>query len=245
MIDIHAHIWGRDIENSKREILSAASRYKVEKVYVSALMNYVSDAAEVDFLNRSVYEFMQENPEQIGGAVYVNPQNANALDVIKKATQEQGFELIKLWCCTFADDPSVDPVMEYACDNGIPVLFHCFKKQGNQVSNETTGIHVRNIALRHPRTKIIMAHFGGNCYDGVPCVQDLKNVWCDQSGTIFHRNELIYAVENLGAERVLFGTDNAFASNIAQVLSAPLTEEQREYIFTKNAKKILNPDYRL
>ena len=54
-----------------------------------------------------------------------------------------------------------------------------------------------------------------------------------------------YAVENMGAERVLFGTDNAFATNIAQVMSADLTDDQKKMIFSGNAKKILDRNYRV
>ena len=99
--------------------------------------------------------------------------------------------MIKLWCCTFADVPAMDPVMEFAEENGAPILFHSFKKSNGQIPNETTGIHVANIARRHPKTKILMAHLGGSACDGIPAIRDLKNVWCDQSGTIYHGEDLI------------------------------------------------------
>lgn len=248
IIDIHAHIWCKTPERlvaTKKELLDCAKSYGIDRIYVSGLANYISDEAEIDYLNTEVANFMQEEPELIGGSVYVNPANKNVLDVIKRATQEQGFEMIKLWCCTFADDSSVDPIMEYAEENGIPVLFHSFKKSVPQIANESTGIHVANIARRHPKTKILMAHLGGNAYDGIPAIRDLKNVWCDQSGTIFHGDDLDYAVENIGAERILFGTDNAYLTNIGQIKGANLTDEQKEMIFHKNAQKLLDRSFRL
>ena len=56
-----------------------------------------------------------------------------------------------------------------------------------------------------------------------------------------------YTVENIGAERVLFGTamPGCCGSNIGQILGADLTQEQRELIFWKNAKKLLDPNFRL
>ena len=248
IIDIHAHIWGRTpqrLEESKQELLTVAQSFGVDRIYVSGLANYISDEAEIDYLNAEVAKFMTEEPELIGGAVYINPVNKNALDVIKRATQEQGFELIKLWCCTFADDPTVDPIMDYAQENGIPVLFHAFKKFNGQVPNESTGVHVSNIARRHPKTKILMAHLGGNSYDGIPAIRGLDNVWCDQSGTIYHGDDLNYAVENLGADRILFGTDNSYLTNIGQIHGADLTITQREMIFYKNAQKLLDRNFRL
>lgn len=245
IIDIHAHIWGGKVDACKEGVLTACEKFGIDRIYISGLKSKISDEAEIDFLNSAVAQFMQEEPDLVGGAVYVNPQNKNGMDVIKRATEEQGFEMIKLWCCTFGDDPSVDPIMEYAEANGLPVLFHVFKKSNGQVPNESTGIHIANIARRHPRTKILMAHFGGSCYDGIPCVRDLPNVWCDQSGSIYHGDTLNYAVEMLGAERVLFGTDNCYLPNIAQVMGADLTQEQRDLIFYKNAQKLLDRNFRL
>lgn len=245
IIDIHAHIWGSRVEWDKATILTAMDRYGIDRVYVSGLQSKESDEAEVAFLNDAVAQYIREQPERIGGAVYINPTHSNTLDVVKRAIEEQGFEMIKLWCCTFADDSSVDPVMEYAEQAGVPVLFHSFKKSTVQVKNETTGVHVANIARRHPKAKILMAHFGGSAYHGVPAVRDLPNVWCDMCGTPYMGEELDYAKEFLGAERVLYGSDNAFLSNIGQVMGADLTEEERELVFYKNARKLLDRNFRL
>ncbi len=245
IIDIHAHIWGSRIEENKRSILTAMERYNIDRVYVSGLRSTWSDEEEIRFLNGAVAQYIKEEPERIGGAVYINPTHSNTLDVVKRAIEEQGFEMIKCWCCTFADDPSVDPVMEYAEAAGVPVLFHSFKKSTVQVKNETTGVHVANIARRHPRTKILMAHFGGSAYHGIPAVRDLPNVWCDMCGTPYMGEEMNYAREFLGAERILFGTDNAFLSNIGQVLGAGFTTEEQEMVFYKNARKLLDKNFRL
>lgn len=246
IIDIHAHIWGGDIQEHKRRVMAGIDRYGIDKVYISGLKNHISDEEEIAFLNEAVYQFMKEQPERIGGAVYVNPLHKNVLDVIKRATEEQGFEMIKLWCCTTLDDPSVDPIMVYAEENGLPVLFHAFKKSNDRPGvMEYTGAQQANIARRHPKTKILMAHFGGSAYDGIPAIRDLKNVWSDQSGTPYHGEEITYAVEQLGEDRVVFGTDNAYITNIGQVMGADLTQKQRDKIFYKNALNLLDRSYRL
>ena len=248
LIDIHAHIWGTFPNADKSKILKAMDRYHLTRVYVSALQKALSDEEGIAYLNDLVSDFMKEEPERIGGAVYLNPKNKNVIDVLKRAVQEQGFEMIKLLCCTLADDPAVDPIMEYAEENGIPVLLHALHKAVGQGKNESTGIHIANIARRHPKTKIIMAHLGGNCYNGLPAIRECKNIWCDNSGGSFYRgDDMDYAVELLGAERILFGTDMPVGcgANIGQIQEASLTEEQRELIFWKNAKRVLDRSFRL
>ena len=66
-------------------------------------------------------------------------------------------------------------------------------------------------------------------------IQELPNVWTDFSGGPFRCDDIPYAVELLGAERVLFGTDNAYAMNYGQVMEAQLSREEREQILWKNA----------
>ncbi len=248
IIDIHTHVWGFYPEKNKADLLAAMEQYGLDRIYVSGLQSKLSNEEEVARLNGLVCDFMRQEPEKVGGAVYVNPLHSNTLDVIKRAIEDQGFEMIKLWVCTRADHPAVDPIMEYAEQVGVPVLLHTFYKASGLLPNETTGIHVANIARRHPKTKILMAHLGGSCYDGIPAIRDCRNVWVDNSGsTFFHGDDLNYAVESLGAERILFGTDmpGSCGPNIGQVLGADLTDEQRELIFWKNAQKLLDRNFRL
>lgn len=245
VIDIHAHLWGRSIDETKKEICQAAKRCSIDRVYVSGLQSYDPQPEEIDFLNSAVAEFMRQEPALIGGAVYANPKLKNALPVIRQGIEEQGFSLIKLWCAVFADDQSVDPIMEYAESVGVPVLFHAFHKATAQVPNESTACHVARIARRHPKTKIIMAHFGGNAFHGIPAVRDLHNLWCDHSGTPHRSGEIAYAARHLGADRILFGTDNAFATNLGKVQGAALTNEEKDCILFKNAQQILDRSFRL
>jgi len=247
IIDIHTHIWGQHIESDKKGLIASAERYGIDKIYVSGIKSLISDEEEIRFMNDEVYKFMCEQPDLIGGAVYVNPMHANVMDVIRQACEDRGFDMIKLWCNTYADVPEVDPIMEYAAENGIPVLLHAFHKATGQLDNETTGVHTANIARRHPKTKILMAHFGGNCYHGIPAIRDIPNVWCDFCGSIFAGEAVNYAAEYIGAERILFGSDGpgCFHINVGQVKGADLTDEEKEMIFSKNALKLLDRNFKL
>ena len=53
---------------------NAGKDFGIDRIYVSGLCNKISDEDEIDYLNNEVYKFMQEEPELIGGAVYVNPE---------------------------------------------------------------------------------------------------------------------------------------------------------------------------
>ena len=121
-------------------------------------------------------------------------------------------------------------------------LIHALKKsQFAGVPTENTSVEIRNLALRYPELKIIMAHVDGNCYHGVPNVRDLTNVYVDISGRGNREGELEYIVENLGEDRVLFGTDlseSSFCAPYSTVASAQLSDSAKQKILFENAVRV-------
>ena len=47
-------------------------------------------------------------------------------------------------------------------------------------------------------------------------------------------------VKELGHHRILFATDSSMEGGVGKILSADLTPEQREDIFWRNARKLLD-----
>ncbi len=247
VIDVHTHIWASNYKQTKEDLLKAMDRYHIDRIYVSGLEGYTPTKEKVDELNDEVARFMKENKERVGGYVYVSPEHDNATEVIRRGIEDQGMEGIKLWVSTFCDDVCVNPVMEQAIFYGVPVLMHTFHKANGQVPNESLGNHIANIARRYPEAKILMAHLGGNCYHGLPAIRDCKNVWTDFSGSIYVGDAIEYAVDLLGADRVLFGTDmiGSYLVNLGQVLEADLSWEEKDKILYKNALHLFDKEFRL
>lgn len=242
LIDIHAHIWSGRFEHDKAEIIKACNLYNISKVYISGLGGQYPSESEIKELNYEVYKFMKEYPENIGGFCYINPTHKCCLEYLKKGIEEYGMSGMKLWIATYCDDPSVFPLVEKCIDYRIPILVHSFHKAVGQLENETVGPNVANLARKYPEAKIIMAHLDGNCYHGIKTIRDCKNVWVDISGSIFRRDDVDYTIKQIGAERVLFGTDmnGSFLVNLGQIEEADLSNEERDLIYYKNALKILD-----
>ena len=88
-----------------------------------------------------------------------------------------------------------------------------------------------------------MAHMAANCYTGLKPIKGLKNVWTDISGSIIRGDDINYAKEAVGADRILFGTDMPGASPLVclgQVEEADLSPEEKELIRYKNALRLFN-----
>ena len=249
IIDIHAHglIGSADPKANELALLRASEKYGIDKIYISNLMGKYPTPEQVDEGNRLAWETMKKHPDKIGGFVYVSHEHDNACDVVKRGIEEQGFEGVKIWVSEFCDSPLMDKVALKTIEYNVPMLIHCFHKSRNQLEKESVGKNIANLANRFPELKIIMAHFGGNPYNGIPMIQDIKNVWVDLSCSMFHGDYLDYTVERIGAERVIFGTDmiGPYLNNLGKVLHADLTEEERELILYKNALKVLDRNFKI
>lgn len=241
IIDMHTHVWGGRYEPHTSDLIQNCERYGISKVIVSGISRQYPDEEEIRQHNADVVRFKRERPDLVEGYVYINPRNADAKEVLRRGIEDDGMIGLKLWIAAYADDPIVFPLVEQCIEYDVPILLHAFKKSVRQLQDETTGIHVAALARRYPEAKLIMAHLGGNCYDGVKAIRDCPNVWTDFSGSLFLRDEIDYAVEQLGSDRILFGSDMpgcSFITNYAQVLEADLTPRQREDIYYNNARKL-------
>lgn len=242
IIDIHTHLWDGTFEENKRQLRKVCRDYDISQIVVSSLGGYYPLEEEIDRLNRATYQFMQEEPSLVKGWCYVNPRNKNALDVLKQGIEEYGMSGMKLWVATFCDDPLVFPLVEQCIAYHVPVLIHTFYKERGQLEYESLGSNVAALAKRYPQAKLLMAHLGANCLREIKPIRPYPNVRVDNSGSIFHRDDIEYVKKMIGADRIVYGTDMPLISyllNYGQIEEADLTPQEKEQIYWKNAQKLL------
>jgi predicted TIM-barrel fold metal-dependent hydrolase len=100
------------------------------------------------------------------------------------------------------------------------------------------------LAARHPGAVIICGHSGGDWEQGIRAIRPHRNVYTDLGGGDPTAGFTEMAVRELGAERVLFGSDaggRSFASQLAKVVGADLPEPARRLILGENLKRLLAP----
>jgi predicted TIM-barrel fold metal-dependent hydrolase len=104
------------------------------------------------------------------------------------------------------------------------------------------------LARRHPDATFICGHTGGNWEIGIPAIRDCKNVYADLCGSDPTAGYTEMAVHELGAERVLYGSDaggRSFASQLAKVFGARIPESAKKLILGENLKRVLAPILKL
>lgn len=240
IIDIHGHIWLNRIHKDVAAMKAAAQKYGIDKILISPLGTHRPSKEEIMQLNQEAHLVCMGDP-LFSRYVTVAPEHDNALSVLQ-AGVGSGAVGMKIWVSCLADDPACDPLYAYCAQADIPVLVHTYAKSVGQLPFESTAVHIAGAAKRHKNTKFIMAHLGGNCYHGVPMVAELDNVFLDFSGSNCRADDLLYALDYVPVERVLFGTDmpGSFVMSYGQLLASGLAEKQMQQICKDNALRLFS-----
>ena len=138
----------------------------------------------------------------------------------------------------------MDPIAGWAVANEVVILQHEWLKNGGNEPGESSPFDVVELAQRHPKLQIVCAHTGGNWELGIRAIRATKNVYCGLAGSDPTAGYVEMAVRELGARRVVFGSDvggRSFASQIAKVEGANIPEADKKLILGGNLRRLLTP----
>jgi len=249
-IDIHIH---PDFlaDNQKPEIvdkcIQLAQGFGIDKLcFLGDVLGYgyYPDENSIKKINDFTIATVKRYPDVLIGFCFLNPGNNKKfiLEEIERCVVGEGFKGIKFEVSVNARSKKLDPIMERAEELNICVLQHTFYKMTGQEPNESSPLDIANLAFRFPRVKIIMAHLDGCGIRGVLDIQSFPNVYVDTSGSQPNNGMVEYAVEKIGAERVLYGSDAVgrdFSAQLGRIYGAKIKEKERELILGLNAQRIL------
>ena len=105
------------------------------------------------------------------------------------------------------------------------------------------GADLARLAARHPRASFILAHIGGggDYMHTFAAVRDMPNIYPDLSGSGVDRGMLDAALDALGAERLLWGSDLTMCTGLAKLRALDvigLSDEEIDSIRWRNAARI-------
>jgi predicted TIM-barrel fold metal-dependent hydrolase len=241
IIDSHVHVWSKE---DVPVVVDEARRLGIRRICVSSLMNWDWEAAPDPGAGNSLVFGAADDSEEVLGYVYVDPRLPDeALAQIDRYIDHPAMVGVKLWIACHANDPLVDPVAERADGEGLIMLVHSWRR-GSRLAkgHQTLPSQVRELAASFPGVDIVMAHMGGDWENGVREVVDAPNVMVDTSGSINEAGMVEMAVEVLGVERVLFGSDapgGGYLTNIGKVISARIEEGDKALILGGNMGRLL------
>lgn len=212
-------------------------------------------------------------PDRFYGYFMLDPTQPDALSRVKAAAPDLNLHAICLFPAmhTYSlTDPRLVPILEIASDAGFVVFVHCGalsvgvrRKLGLASQFDmrfSNPLDLHPVALHFPKIRFVVPHFGAGLLREALMLADLcPNVYLDTSSsnrwmayegldlrTVFSR-----ALDLLGVDRLLFGTDSSFfprgwnAAIFDQQAKAlyelGLDAAQSAQIFGLNLERILEP----
>jgi uncharacterized protein len=254
LFDIHGH---PPIDRRDVPVLMAALERWDTRLLISDLGSHTKGwvhEPEIDHWrqgNELCAELVRQYPDRLLGYCYVSPAHTReALDEMERRLlgQPDLFGALKLWVAVRCSDPRLDPLMEFCAAHDIPVLQHTWVKVGpggpstGNLPGESTPDDLLSLARRHPRVKFFGGHTGGDWEWGVAALKQAGNVWLDIAGGDAATGYADLALREVGASRIVFGTDvtgRSIPSQLSRILALNLPDADLERILWRNAAGVL------
>jgi uncharacterized protein len=247
--DAHTHLSGVPGTNAERVavLLKYADRMAIERIVLFMGHHFVAQPTPEEFRreNDEVMAATALAPQRVMGFVYLNPQyERECLAELDRCVRDGPMVGVKLWIAMECSRPELDPIVARAGELRVPVLQHAYWRTAGNLADESSPPDVAALAAQHPQVSFICAHSGNDWERGFRAIRATKNVWAEISGCDPSAGMVEMAVRELGAERVLYGSDaggRSFASQLAKVYSADIPVESKRLILRENLRHLLAP----
>jgi predicted TIM-barrel fold metal-dependent hydrolase len=189
--------------------------------------------------NEYVRTVVESIPEAYG-LVWANPKLSGYVDEAARFLEHPKFLGLKLHPLIdgyLPNDPAIHPLMQLLLERGgLPVLIHC----GHPIF--TLPWSIEELAVAFPGVKVIIGHMGHGNVVYINASIDIAarnpNVYLETSGMPMH-TKIREAVERVGVERVLYGSDIPFhhpAVEIMRVQVSGLGPEELDRVLRGNSR---------
>lgn len=229
------------------QLVAIADRMGIERLCVYMGFPWSTDPSPETFRkeNDQVIQAISKFPNRTFGFVYLNPKHMEAsLAELERCVARGPMVGVKLWVAQRASALELDPIVKRAAELKAVIFQHTwFKATGND-RGESSPDDFAELAARHPDVPLICGHAGGDWELGLRAIRHLKNVHADLAGSDPVAGFTEMAVREIGAGRVIYGSDaggRSFASQLAKVFGANIPETARKLILGENLKRLLTP----
>ena len=259
IINAHAHIYPDKIAKKatdtigvfydiKMQMPAGTAERLIEDGSRAGITGYVvhsvaTTAHQVRSINEFLLRELEAHPEFIGFIAL--HQELSEEEVVREVDWAiaHGFRGIKLhpdFQKFNIDDEGVEKFYR-AAEEKLPILFHI----GDDRYDYSSPERLVKMAKKYPNTTFIAAHFGGyRCWDSAELYKGLDNVYFDTCSSLMfitpeRAKEII---DMLGSDRFFFATDFPMwdsKEELERFKRIPLSDEDRERIFSANIKKLL------
>lgn len=247
--DTHVHLASGPggVEERVDWLLEHADRVGIRRLVIFMGATWAEDPSpdELRKENDDVLRAIAHAPRRIIGFVYLSAKHADvSLREMDRCVRDGPMLGVKLWVAMRCNRPEFDPIVRRAVELKIPILQHCYRRVGENEPGESSPEDLAELAARHPDASFICAHTGNDWERGIRAIRTSKNIVGEVCGSDPTAGFVEMSVRELGPDRVAYGSDaggRSFASQLAKVLSADVSEEARRLILGGNIRRLLQP----
>lgn len=193
--------------------------------------------------NELVTRAIKAHPDRFYAWYFINPVLEDALAKMRENIETGkwlGIKCHPFWHCF--PIMKLDEIASYCVEKDMPIIIHLGGKKENG--------DFRYLPEKYPDLKVIYAHAGIPHYSKMwPYVKNKKNVYVDLSSPYLDEPLRRNAVQALGAEKCLYGSDGPYGypaedhlydhgAIIAEIDRLPISTHEKEKILGKNFSEI-------
>ncbi|MCX6837938.1 MAG: amidohydrolase family protein [Verrucomicrobia bacterium] len=248
--DLHCHLSGvpgLTPEERLQALLVYADRMGIERLCVYMGLKWSQDPTPADLVqqNSEVLRAIAKFPDRAFGFVYVSAKHPTAsLAEIERCVANGPMVGVKLWVAEKCSVEAIDAIIRRAAELKAVIFQHTWFKTNGNYPGESTPDDLVTLARRFPEVPIICGHTGGTWELGIRAIREQTNLYADLAGSDPTAGITEMAVRELGASRVIYGSDcggRSFASQLAKVHGAQISAADKQKIFCDNLRNLMLP----
>lgn len=248
--DVHTHlsgVEGRTPDERMANLLRFVDRMGVDRVCLHMGYPFLTDPTpkELRQQNDQALQALAHYHDRAFGFVYASGRHPDeSVREIDRCVKDGPMVGVKLWVARRAHEKELDPIIARAAELKAPILQHTWFKANGNLTGESNPLDLVDLAKRHPKATFICGHSGGDWQLGVRAIRSATGLYTETGGSDPTSGFVEFAVKELGADRVLYGSDaggRSFASQLAKVQGADVPDEAKKKILGENLKRLLTP----
>jgi predicted TIM-barrel fold metal-dependent hydrolase len=248
--DVHTHLGGvdgRTPEEKMAKLIGFADRMGVERICLFMGYPFLIDPTpkQLREQNDQVLRALAHYHDRAFGFVYTSGKHPDeSVREIDRCVKNGPMVGVKLWVARRAAEKELDPIVAHATELRAPILQHTWFKVNGNLAGESSPLDLVDLVKRHPKATIICGHSGGDWQLGLRAIRSTTSLFTETGGSDPTSGFVEMAVKELGADRVLYGSDTggrSFASQLAKVRGADVPDEAKKKILGENLKRLLAP----
>lgn len=225
------------------ELMSVMDGNGIDAVVTTPPYSSIGKDRTYDSANTFLANAMEKAPGRILGFIRVNPHLLeHALEKIEAGVRDQGFFGVKLHprneAFAINSEELAFPIAELSGKLGVPILIHTGEPDTYGFAQPTL---VGGLADAFPDVNLIVGHMGKRLYeDAILVAKWFENIILETS--FRGPREITRAVNIVGADRVVYGSDMPFGIpeiEMMKIRLCDISDEEKALILGENMARIL------